>query len=212
MNQDYKVAVIGATGKSGKFVLAQLLELGIACKVLLRKPEHLSVKSNTVEVLQGDARNYQSILELIRGCQAVVSTLGQPAGEPSIFSQATDNVIEAMNTCGLKRYILTTGLNVDCLLDNKSDSVRMATEWMRTNYPETTRDKQLEYELLVRSNLDWTLIRLPLIELSQSRSEIICSEVDCPGTKISAASLAFFIAGQLTDIQYIRRSPFIANQ
>jgi hypothetical protein len=33
----------------------------------------------------------------------------------------------------------------------------MATEWMYQNYPETTSDKQKEYQLLSESNLDWTL-------------------------------------------------------
>lgn len=40
----------------------------------------------------------------------------------------------------------------------------MATDWMYQNYPETTKDKQTEYNPLSESNLDWTLVRLPLVD------------------------------------------------
>jgi hypothetical protein len=37
--------------------------------------------------------------------------------------------------------------------------------------PYTTADKQRELELLSESDIDWTLVRLPLIELTDKKSE-----------------------------------------
>jgi hypothetical protein len=37
------------------------------------------------------------------------------------------------------------------------------------------------------------------------------SLTDCPGEKISAADLASFLADQLSNKEYIKKSPFIAN-
>jgi putative NADH-flavin reductase len=206
-----KVAVIGGTGKSGKYLVKQLISQGIYFKILLRSPESFPIHSPLVEVVKGDVRDYNSVSPLIGGCQAVISTLGQPRGESSIFSHATRNVIQSMNDFGVKRYILTTGLNVDTPFDNKSPKTKFATEWMKTNYPETTSDKQEEYNILSQSKVDWTLVRLPLIEQTDSKNEISINLEDCPGDKISTTDLAEFLIDQLSDETFTRKSPFIAN-
>jgi len=207
-----KVAVIGGTGKSGKYLVKQLMDQGFSFKILLRNPENFSNNSPLVEIVKGDARDPIAVRSLISGCQAVISTLGQPKGETSIFSQATGNVIQSMNELNVNRYIVTTGLNVDTEFDNKSPKTKFATEWMKTNYPETTFDKQEEYNILSRSNVDWTLLRLPLIEQTDSRSKISVSLEDCPGDKISSTDLAQFLIEQLSDKSFIRKSPFIAGR
>ncbi len=203
--------MIGGTGKSGRYLVQQLLSQAFSIKMLLRNPETFQIKSPLIEIVQGDARNFNSVRSLIEGCQAVISTLGQPKGEPTIFSQATTNVIRSMNECGIKRYILITGLNVDTSLDKKNAKTAFATEWMKNNYPLTTADKQIEFELLMESDIDWTLVRLPLIELTEKKTEWKVSLEDCPGEKISATDLADFLIGQLSDETYIRKAPFIAN-
>jgi putative NADH-flavin reductase len=267
MQKNIKIAVIGGTGKSGKYLVQHLLRQGYAFKMLVRNAEAVpierplvGVKSSQVEVrsplvevsrpfgqvnsplnevdgsvvevkssvgevssslasgggsmvqvIQGDARDDKAVHSLIEGCQAVISTLGQPKGEPPIFSAATENVIRAMTMCGIKRYILTTGLNVDTAFDKKGTQTAMATEWMRANYPLTTADKQRELDLLLQSDIDWTLVRLPLIELTDEVRGISVSLADCPGEKINAGSLADFLVRQLGEEGYVRRAPFIAN-
>ena len=211
MEQITKIAVIGGTGKSGKYLVSELLNRGFHLRLLLRNPENFQTNSPLIEIIKGDARNYEPIHSLLEGCHAILSTLGQPKGEKSIFSDATKNIIKAMTEYDITRYILTTGLNVDTPFDKKSEIVKFGTEWMKTNYPETTLDKQVEYELLAQSNIDWTLVRLPVIELTDEKKEIRISLEDCPSDKISAASLADFIVRQLDDETYLRKVPFVAN-
>jgi putative NADH-flavin reductase len=211
MKKIIKVAVIGGTGKSGKYFVKQLISQGFHFKILLRNPENFPINSPLVEVVKGNARDYNSVRSLISGCQAVVSTLGQPKGETSIFSQATRNVIRSMNELGVQRYVLTTGLSVDSPFDNKGPKAQFATEWMKKNYPETTSDKQKEYDVLSESKVDWTLVRLPLIEQTDERNQIAVSLEDCPGDKISASDLAQFLIEQLSDDTFINKSPFIAS-
>jgi putative NADH-flavin reductase len=211
MKEIIKVAVIGGTGKSGKYLVKQLISQGFHFKILLRTPETFPINNPLIEIVKGNARDYDSVCSLVSGCQAIISTLGQPKGESSIFSQATGNVIQSMNEFKVKRYILTTGLNVDTPFDNKSSKTRLATEWMKTNYPETTSDKQKEYNILSQSKIDWTLVRLPLIEQTDSENEIRFSLEDCAGDKISATDLARFLIEQLFDETFIKKSPFIAS-
>jgi putative NADH-flavin reductase len=211
MKQKLKLAIIGGTGKAGKYLVQQLLSQEFRLKLLLRNPENFELKSPLIEIIKGDARNYEAVSSLVEGCQAVISTIGQPRGETSIFSDATNNVIQAMTQHNVKRYIITTGLNVDAPLDNKGSKTKMATEWMKLNYPKTTLDKQVEFEMLTNSNIDWTLVRLPLIELTDERRKMVVDLEDCPGDKISSTDLAYFLIEQLSEDLYIRKSPFIAN-
>jgi putative NADH-flavin reductase len=211
VNNNIKIAVIGGTGKSGKFLVSELIRQQIPFKILLRNPGSFHIKSPMVNIIQGDVRNYASVYALIKGCQAIISTLGQPTNESSIFSQATNNIIKAMNEFHCKRYIVTTGLSVDTPSDKKNQQAAFATDWMKKNYPETTADKQIEYDTLTRSSVDWTLVRLPLIELTDTTGKINISLEDCPGDKINAASLAQFLIGQLQDDTWFMKAPFIAN-
>ncbi|WP_343633704.1 NAD(P)H-binding protein [Fluviicola sp.] len=210
MKQD-KIAVIGGTGKSGTYLVQELMRRSIPVKLLLRTSSSFETDNPLIEIVRGDARDYEAIHKLLEGCIAVISTLGQPKGERSIFSDATGNILRAMKAHGINRYLVTTGLNVNAPGDAKNEQTRMATEWMYQNFPETTKDKQAEYELLAGSNADWTMVRLPRIIQTEEHFPVKVDLKDCPGEKISAADLACFLADQLSGEEYIRKSPFLAN-
>lgn len=205
------IAVIGGTGKSGKYLVQNLLEKGYPIKLLWRNPEDFKMQDPLIEIVKGDVRDGEAVNSLIEGCDMVISTLGQPKGEKSVFSDAAENIIRTMNYYGIKRYIVTTGLSVNTSADRKNDRVKMATEWMYQNYPETTSDKQKEYQLLLESSLDWTLVRLPLINLTDESFTTETSLIDCKGENISAADLAEFLVLQIKNSNYIRESPFLYN-
>ncbi len=213
MNTSQKIAVIGGTGKSGKYLVNTLIAQGYSIKVLVRNPERAIGFHPLAETIIGDVRDPQALKGLISGCGAIVSTLGMgvPASEPTIFSQATTNIIEVMKECNVRRYIVVTGLNVDTPFDAKGPKAKAATDWMHANYPRSTADRQLEYDLLCHSNIDWTMVRVPLIEQTDERGMVSISLTDCAGEKISATDLAFFLVGQLTDTAYLKAAPFIAN-
>lgn len=205
------IAVIGGTGKSGKYLLQNLLEKGYHIKLLLRNPENFTIKSPLIEIIKGDARDGQSVDTLIKDCNIVMSALSQPVGEESIFSDAAKNVTQSMDSHGIRRYIVIAGLNVDTPFDKKSIKVKQATDWMYQNYPKTTIDRQVEYEILTKSDLDWTLVRLPLIIQTSESFKTETSLEDCKGENISATDLAEFLVSQIDDSTYIKQSPFFYN-
>lgn len=211
MYNNIKIAVIGSTGKAGKYLLQQLLLHGYHCRVLLRNPENFAIESPLVEIIKGDARDYHSISQLLKGCTAVVSTLGQPKDGPPIFSGATKNVIKAMDEHGIQRYVVATGLSVNTPFDNKSLKTAFATDWMYKNYPATTANKQEEYEVLCKSVIDWVMVRLPLIEQTANSPQVLTNLYDCPGDGVSATSLAHFMIEQIFSEEFIKQAPFIAN-
>jgi hypothetical protein len=65
--------------------------------------------------------------------------------------------------------------------------------------------------MLAGSNIDWTLVRLPLIKQTDARGKVSVNLEDCLGEYISATDLAHFLIEQLSDNTYSRKAPFIAN-
>ena len=214
MKPHHKIAIIGGTGKSGQYLVKEALNQGYTIKVLIRNPEHFTIQHPLLELIQGDVTDYATILQLMEGCGAVISALGLgiPNSIFTVFSEATNHVLRAMKFHSIQRYIVITGLNVDTPMDNKSPKTQWGTNYMKENFPKTTADKQLEYQLLKGSTVKWTLIRLPLIIQTDERNAITQNLQDCPGDSISATSLAAFLLQQLQDTTFIRKAPFIANR
>ncbi|SFA40580.1 Putative NADH-flavin reductase [Pedobacter suwonensis] len=211
--QDLKIALIGATGKAGTYILKALLAHQFRVKVLVRNPERLQINHSSLEMITGDVKDQETVQKLIQGCDVVISALGlgQPASEKTIFTQSTGNVLTAMKALKLNRYLVLTGINVDTRFDDKDEKTKFATRWMYDNYPISTADRQKEYELLIASNLDWTLIRLPLIIQTDEKTAIGTSLVNCVGDQINAANVAGFIIDQLAEVKFINQAPFIWN-
>ncbi|MEM9143157.1 MAG: NAD(P)H-binding protein [Bacteroidota bacterium] len=213
MKKAIKIAVIGGTGKSGKYLVRELIAQGYQIKTLVRNPKNFTEESPLVEVVHGNVEDPDALRKLISGCQAVISTLGIgiPQSKHTIFTQATKNLLPLARGLKVERYIVISGLHVDTPGDQKSKDTQMKTDWMYAHYPVSTQDKQKEFELLDRSTMDWTLVRLPLIELTEAQGEISTSLTDCPGEKIGARDLALFLIGQLNDSTFHRKAPFLAN-
>ncbi len=211
MEKYNKIAVIGGTGKAGKYLINQLVSQGFQVKVLVRNPDKLKPDHPFVEKVTGNAINYESVLSLFQGCDAVISTLGQTKGESPVFNQSARNIIQSMNSLNISRYIVITGLTIDTPFDKKSFRTRLLSKIMKISFPAIIADKQKEYSLLSESSLDWTIVRLPLIEQTDSKGTVKQSLTDCPGKKISTTDLARFLIDQLSDDRYIRKAPFISN-
>ncbi|WP_293313558.1 NAD(P)-dependent oxidoreductase [Pedobacter sp. UBA5917] len=211
--QDLKIALIGATGKAGTYILKALLAQNFRVKALVRNPDKLQTNHSDLKMITGDVSDAKAVHHFIKGCDVVVSALGmgQPASEKTIFTQSTTNISTAMNTFGLKRYIVLTGINVDTAFDEKDAKTKFATQWMHENYPISTADRQKEYEMLEESDLDWTLIRLPLIIQTDQQTAIGTSLLNCDGDQINAANIAAFIIEQLGEGKFVKQAPFIWN-
>ncbi|MDP2722281.1 MAG: NAD(P)H-binding protein [Bacteroidales bacterium] len=211
MKQFKKIAVLGGTGKAGRFVIKQLLEKGYEVKALTRNPAKLTQSSRSLEIIQGDARDAETIHLLLKGCDAVISTIGPAIKTPDTCSIATGHVIDAAKRNKIKRYIELAGLAIDTPSDKKGFKTKLVVSIMKLFVPKIITDRQKAYGLLSGSDLDWTLVRSSMIELTDTRRVIKTSLYDSPGRKISATDLANFLVDELTNEKYIRKAPFISS-
>ncbi|EHQ27600.1 NAD(P)-dependent oxidoreductase [Mucilaginibacter paludis] len=211
MTQNITVALLGGTGKTGSYLTYQLLSHGFKVRSLIRRPEVYPVSPTLMEVVKGDIKDPQTAHLLLQGCDVVISTIGQIKGETLISSLATTNILCAMREFNIKRYILITGLTLDMPGDNKTEYIRQLTDYMKQTYPEIVADKQSVAAILDKSDIDWTIVRLPYIETTDERWHPVVDLHDCPGGKISTTDLAYFLISQISDRQYIRKAPFIGS-
>jgi len=211
MNRHHTVAVIGATGKAGKYLVKQLLQDEYIVKVLIRKSDIYPLAHPSLLVVEGDIQNIAAIEKLLIGCDVVISTLGQAKDEPLISSLAATNIAGVMIQYGVRRYIFVCGLNIDVPGDNKSAANIAKSDWMRNNFPDVVADKQKAYDIVAGSDIDWTMVRLPFIIQTDERGKLVISLEDCPGENINTSDLAEFLVGQIGDMQYVRKSPFVAS-
>lgn len=206
------IAIIGATGKAGYYITKVLMEQGYPVKALVRNPAKLTHSSPLLTVVQGDATQPDNITRLLTGCTYIINAIGQPGNPAPVFSQVSSNIIQAVPQTGVLKYLLITGLSIDVAGDDKSERVQQLSAWMRQQYPELIADKQHEYQLLEASSISWTIVRLPVIEQTEKRYAVEVSITDCPGEKISATDIGYFLASQLESEAFIRQAPFIANK
>ncbi|RED24751.1 putative NADH-flavin reductase [Flavobacterium cutihirudinis] len=205
-----KVAVLGGAGRTGKYLINQLLEKGFNIKALVRNPENLTIQNSCLEIIKGDAVDEETIRLLLNDCQAVVSTIGQRPGETMVASQSVKNLLKVMNELEIERFVLLAGLNIDTPFDKKSPKTIMATDWMKANFPIIQEDRQKAYDLLILSDVCWTQVRVPFIEFIDDSSQIEVNLEDCLGDKISAFDIAKFMVQEMIESNYRRQSPFIS--
>ena len=215
MNQNIKIAVLGGGGRTGKYLVSHLIDRGYKLKILLRNlpalddPFSSVLASSQIEIVWGDAVNYEDIYKLLSDCQVAISTVGQRHGEPMVASTGTENILKVMDQYDMKRYILVGGINIDTPFDRKSDQTKAATEWMKNSFPAIHEDRAKSYDILAKSNLDWTLVRLPMIEYTDEIFPVEANLEDCRGTKISTKNIAFFLEELIADKTYIKKAPFL---
>lgn len=212
MDQPIKVALLGATGKAGQYILTALLNKGYRVKALIRRPDNYNISHPLLEIVRGDIKEFETAQTLIKDCDAVVAAIGPRKDEPLISSISTVHILKAMDENGIKRFITLAGLNLDVPGDQKSEATKAKSDWMRRNFSDAVADRLKAYELLTQSNADWTMLRLPWIEQTEERRGIWADLFDSPGEKISTTDLADFVIGQIEGVTYLRKAPFLASR
>ncbi|PFD96112.1 NADH-flavin reductase [Bacillus cereus] len=206
-----KVAIIGANGKAGKYLITQALLEGYFVRILTRDPQKFKISHKHLEVVKGDARDISAIRRLLQGCNAVINAVGQPKKESYIFSTVTNHILEVMKEYGIKRYILISGGSMDVQEDTKSLLNKIGAKLFRLFLSSMMKDKYKELQLVRDSNVNWTIVRLPFVVDGEGTGKIKESLIDLPGIKIQNGDIAPFVIKQIQDEMYSWKCPFISN-
>jgi putative NADH-flavin reductase len=207
-----KVALFGATGRTGQVLLQQLLQQNIAVQALVRNPARLTVSHPLLNVIQGDVRHFESVFNTVRGTEAVLSVIGYVKGSEAGFqSTALNNMIHSMEHLGVRRIIVLTGSGVPSPQDVPSWENNLLTWIIKTLAPARYSDGLNQFRLLEPTSLDWTIVRAPLLTngLLTGQYRVGYHRIGLL-SHISRADVAHFMVKILMENAYLRQLPLIS--
>ena len=177
-----RVLIVGATGGTGRQLVAQALERGFMVTALVRDPSRLPVDHPRLRVVRGDVMDATSVEAAMQNQDVVLSALGHRRYfyPTRILSQGTSNILRAMETCHVGRMVCQTSLGI-------GDSVgRMGLYYTFLVIPLILPfyfwDKTRQERIIARSSVDWVLVRPAALTNGSKRGRIRQgSRVRAPG-------------------------------
>lgn len=104
-----RVLLLGATGYSGKAVLAEAIKQGHKVTVLVRDASKVPIQHTNLTIVEGDVLDPGVVASVLHKQQAVIQCLGlggKGDGKPSTFiSDATKIMVAEMEKQNVKRLI-----------------------------------------------------------------------------------------------------------
>jgi nucleoside-diphosphate-sugar epimerase len=160
------IALTGATGFIGQFLLGELPRRGYRIRVLLRRPSDMQVQGSSAVI--GDLSRPQNMGAALRDVDAVVHSAGlsgEMTGIPeddyrSLNTDATVNLANAARKAGVKRFVFLSSIRAQC----GPWAPEVLTE---ETAPRPTdaygRSKLAAEQALVELDIDWVALRLVLV-------------------------------------------------
>jgi putative NADH-flavin reductase len=196
-----RIAVFGATGRTGRSVVEQGLARDHELVALVRDPSKLPTGHERLRSVRGDAREPEAVDRALSGADAVISVLAlmSPLSEPEL-SDATRAVIDAAGRAGLRRIVVTA--NNDVFSDRE----------VTGEFAAHAREHRRNRAALQESGLDWTIGAAPWVTDDRSAG-IYEAVVDAraPGKRLAAADFATFTLDALEQDEWIGHIVGVSN-
>ena len=161
-----KIAIIGATGITGRHFLELATAAGHDVTALARTPDKLSDWKGRVGIAQADGRNIQSLKGALDSDTNTVvnivgaSNLSEARRVTDLYSESTRNLIAALEHHNIKRLISISSSGVEPQENDNWFYVHI----LKRFFLQPMYDDMLRMEALHRdSALDYTLVRPPYL-------------------------------------------------
>ncbi len=208
-----KIAVFGATGRTGTPFIEQALAAGHEIKALVRSPAKMTRQNPGLQLIQGDAMDAGKVEETIAGTDAVVSMLGHTRNTPPNMQEtAMRHIITAMKKQGVRRLVSLTGAGVGDPKDQPKLVNHIIRFLLKTLSPAVLKDGENQAALIRQSELDWVIVRGPMLTEGPYTGKYRVGYVGVnTGARISRADVADFMLRQLTEDTYLHDAPMISD-
>ncbi len=124
-----KIAVFGATGGLGQQFLNRALDKGHDIVAYVRTPEKIANGHENLKVIKGDVFDKQKIIDILKEVDATFITWRMRTQRIPLFSEGTQNVVDAMKENGIKRIIVMSEYAYGEHYKNFGFIVRMGTKF-----------------------------------------------------------------------------------
>lgn len=200
-----KIAIFGATGKTGTHLLKKALDAGHEVTALVRDREKLNIRHKCLKVIQGDAKDPTAVEKTIAGNEVVLSALAQ-------HSVIINNILTAMKKHGVKRLAVAAGAGVPDPNDKPQLINHMISFIIKTLSRDVYNEAIRQNEIIRSSGVDWTICRAPMLTDAPGGEYQITYVGKGMARTLSRANYADFILEQATNMDFIRKAPVISDK
>jgi uncharacterized protein YbjT (DUF2867 family) len=216
-----KVLLLGATGRTGKLILEELLQRGNTVHILVRDENKVNATSAALTVFEGSTLDEGILNVAMQGCEAIVSALNVSRSNDfpwsalrtpkNFISNTIKKVIYAAKQHHIKRLIVISAWGVNETRDDIPWWFRWAIDHSNIKY--AYQDHEQQEHLLKKSDLNWTAIRPAglINSFAVKPIKISLNNSRKPSLTISRKSVAVFTRDVLEQGTYIRQAPVISN-
>lgn len=207
-----RLVTFGATGPTGRQVVQQATAAGHDVTAVIRNLPASSTGTTRVRFVRADVADARQVLAAPDGADAVISTYGVPytRHRVSVYSDGMANIIVGMTQQGVSRLVCVTSTTI-----SPGEAPGESFLWRKAFVPPSRRtigrtlydDMQRMEALVVRSNLDWTIVRPGgLFNTDRPTDDYDVSPERLPGRMTSRADLAAVLVQEATQPAHVRAS------
>lgn len=207
------IVIFGANGRVGSKVVTQLLENGHSVKAFVHGNSNLA-DHEKLEVIYGDIRDISEVYAAVTGTDAVISTLGSwGTKSKDILTSGMLSIIPAMENQNIKRIISLTGAGA-FIDDEKRNIIDTFSHFAMGLFAgKVLRDGENHMRLLQNTDLDWTVLRSPIMKEESTKEKYVLS--NSPPLLWATIPRDHVVQGIVRLIEtneYTQQAPFISRQ
>ncbi len=153
-----KLAVFGATGKTGLEIVKLALSQGHSVTAFVRDAARLPVEHEQLSFVIGDVFDPDRVAQGIQGQDAVICTLGAGSSlkKTSVRTVGTINIIHGMKEHKVNRLMVVTAMGVG----ESWNTLSTFNKFFFATLLKSSRDDHESQESAVKeSGADWTIVR-----------------------------------------------------
>lgn len=193
-----RVAVLGASGRTGRRVVELALAAGHGVTALVRDPARLPLDDARLRVVAGDVLAADGAARAVRGSDAVISALGVPdaAAPGTVLSDGMRRVVRAMRALGVGRILAVGSAGI---LDDEDGGLRRDRPDFPAEYQAVTREHEGTWRALREGGVGWTLVCPPDLTTSAPTGRARARRDRLPhgGCTLAVGDLADFLVANL---------------
>jgi len=210
-----RVAVFGASGGIGKFVVQHALDKGHSVVAYVRNPAKLQMEHPGLSVVGGGLGDLAAIEAAISGCDAVISAIGVPLKftyDSMDSLEGHKNIIKAMENVGVARLVDWSTPSAKFSQDKRSFITVVPGMMAALAFPKAKKELLAICAAIEASDLQWTIVRFLAPTDSPGTGEVKVGFGDTKmDFRISRDDIAAFMVEQLESDRYLLSMPIIGS-
>ena len=203
-----KIAVFGASGKTGILIVYQALNQGHTVTAFAREASKVTIQHKNLRIVVGDVMDFGKVRMAVEGQDVVLCALGVDKNKPNtILSEGTGNILKAMEATGVKRFICMSSAGI---LGNDG-GFWFGKIIMPLFLNHVFEDKKRQMNVIRESHVEWVIIRPTGLTDSPKTNSYKVNPGIPTSKSVPRADVADFMLKLLTNKKYDGLMPALSS-